>query len=89
MSVFTQMASKGQLDDKYDSGNKLKSLLLSGGADGSSGPGWGGGDRANNLGEVCWDKNGGLRPIGLEAMTAEEREVPNQCFHNQKYRNNI
>lgn len=76
MGVFTQMHTKGQLDEKYDGGNELKGLLLSGGADGSSGPGWGGGDRANsNMGEVCWDKNGGLRPIGLEAMTAEEREV--------------
>lgn len=75
------MTNKGQLDDKQDGGSKVRSLLLSGGADGSTGGGWGGGDRNSNGSEVCWEKNGGIRPIGLEAMTVEETEVWDFYIH--------
>lgn len=53
----------------------VKDLILGELGSGSSG-GWG---RSGDEGgaEVCWEKDGGLKPVSFEEITEEEREV---CF---------
>jgi len=42
---------------------------------GGGGGGWGrSGDEVCGA-EVCWDKEGGLKPVSLEDMNEEEKEV--------------
>jgi len=58
-------------------GSKLADLVDTdfGGSAIASG-GWGrSGDEATNGVDMCWEKDGGLKPISLEDMTEEEREV--------------
>lgn len=56
---------------------EVKDLILGEQGPGSGG-GWGrGGDEGAGGAEVCWEKDGGLKPVSLEEMIEEEREV---CF---------
>lgn len=68
-----------QQDQNGNGLREVKDLIL-----GDLGPGSGGGwsrsgdDGAGGAGaEVCWEKDGGLKPVSLEEMVEEEREV---CF---------
>lgn len=56
---------------------EVKDLILGELGHGSGG-GWGrAGDEGIGGAEVCWEKDGGLKPVSLEEMIEEEREV---CF---------
>lgn len=67
LSIFKAQEQSGSFRD-------IKDLLL-GDLVTSNGGGWGrGGDEAGGA-EVCWEKDGGLRPVSLEEMAEEEREV--------------
>lgn len=55
----------------------VKDLIL-GELGSGNGGGWSrSGDDGSGGAEVCWEKDGGLKPVSLEEMTEEEREV---CF---------
>lgn len=44
---------------------------------GSANAGWGrGGDDPTNGVDLCWDKDGGLKPLALEPLTEADQEVP-------------
>jgi PERQ amino acid-rich with GYF domain-containing protein len=67
LNIFKAQEQSGSFRD-------LKDLLL-GDLGTSNGGGWGrSGDEAGGA-EVCWDKEGGLKPVSLEEMAEEEREV--------------
>ncbi|KAI5850837.1 hypothetical protein BZA05DRAFT_474176 [Tricharina praecox] len=70
LSLFRVQESGGSM------GSKLADLVDTdfGGSATASG-GWGrSGDEATNGVDMCWEKDGGLKPVSLEDMTEEERE---------------
>lgn len=69
MNIFRAQESGGHLSKKI-------SDLLDGefSSTGGSG-GWGrSGDEVNGV-DLCWEKEGGLKPMAFEDLTEEEREV--------------
>ena len=71
LSIFKAQEQNGTL-------REVKDLMLgdlSSGSGGGGGGGWGrSGDEVCGA-EVCWDKEGGLKPVSLEDMNEEEKEV--------------
>ncbi|TGZ78599.1 hypothetical protein EX30DRAFT_397746 [Ascodesmis nigricans] len=68
LNIFKSQEGSGGLE-KVDG-------LLESELNGSGAGGWGrSGDEAINGVELCWEKDGGLKPIGLDEMTEEEREL--------------
>ncbi|RPA92217.1 hypothetical protein L873DRAFT_1838463 [Choiromyces venosus 120613-1] len=68
LGIFKAQEQNGTL-------REVKDLMLGDLSSGSGGGGWGrGGDEAGGA-EVCWDKEGGLKPVSLEDMNEEEREL--------------
>lgn len=64
--------------DQGSSGLRDVKDLILGELGSGTGGGWGrSGDEGSGSAEVCWEKDGGLKPVSLEDMTEEEREV---CF---------
>ncbi|KAL7273781.1 kinesin-like protein [Rhizina undulata] len=69
LSIFKVQDQSGGLNRKIDE------LIL---GDIGSGGGWSREDAAGNTvagAEVCWEKDGGLKPVSLEEMTEEERDL--------------
>ncbi|CAZ79995.1 unnamed protein product [Tuber melanosporum] len=67
LSIFKAQEQNGTL-------REVKDLLL-GDLGSGSGGGWGrGGDEAGGA-EVCWDKEAGSKPVSLEDMSEEEKEL--------------
>lgn len=74
LNIFKSQESSGGLGKVSD--------LLETELNGSGSGGWGrSGDEAINGVELCWEKDGGLKPIGLDEMTEEEREVRASAPH--------
>lgn len=70
LSLFKLQESGGNL-------GKLQDLVDTDfGGPGPASGGWGrSGDDPTNGVDMCWEKEGGLKPVALEDMTEEEREV--------------
>lgn len=70
LNVFKAQESSGGLE--------LVSDLLEPDFKGSGSEGWGRtGDESGDGVSLCWKQDGGLKPIGLEEMSEQEREVRN------------
>ncbi|CUS12741.1 unnamed protein product [Tuber aestivum] len=73
LNIFRAQEQNGTLREVKDL--VLGDLGSAGGSGGGGGGGWGrSGDEAGGA-EVCWDKEGGLKPVSLEDMSEEEREL--------------
>lgn len=77
LDVFKQQENeKGALEKNIE---KLLGEWASGGNESGGAASWGRtGEEASASGaEVCWEKNGGLRPMNLQEMDEAEKEVSN------------
>jgi PERQ amino acid-rich with GYF domain-containing protein len=70
LNLFKVQESGGSLS------GKIAELVDTDFGAGANSGGWGrSGDEATNGLDMCWEKEGGLKPISLEEMGEEEREV--------------
>ena len=69
MNIFRNQDTTGMLSKNIPE-------LLEGDFNAAGAGGWGrSGDETVNGVDLCWEKEGGLKPIAFEDLTEEEREV--------------
>lgn len=75
MSIFRTQKESGELDKNLS--NLMVGDWSPGMADGARNGSWNKMDEdANGTGpDLCWEQNGKLEPLGLDPMTAEEKDV--------------